>query len=87
MRPSTKRPVVSLIKLEIPPVVEDPDDESILNSKKGGLKANGVQEGSEGVSLFAPSVHVGEKFPLVEYRRRTGTYGEARGRTQQDQSK
>ena len=38
--------------------VLDPDGESILNIEKGGLKANGVQEGSEGVSLFAPSSHV-----------------------------
>jgi hypothetical protein len=44
-------------------MVLDPDGESILNSEKGGLKANGVQEGSEGVSLFAPSSH---KFPLAE---------------------
>ncbi len=36
-------------------MVLDPDSESILNSEKGGLKANGVQDGSEGVSLFAPS--------------------------------
>ena len=47
-------------------MVLDPDGESILNSEKVGLKANGVQEGSEGVSLFAPSGHVGEKFPLAE---------------------
>ena len=47
-------------------MVLDPDGESILNSEKGGLKANGVQEGSEGVSLFAPSSHVGDKFPLAE---------------------
>ena len=45
-------------------MVFDPDGESILNSEKGGLKANGVQEGSEeGVSLFAP---LGDKFPLAE---------------------
>ncbi len=42
--------------------VLDPDGESILNSKKSGLKANGVQEGFESVPLFAPSSHVGDKF-------------------------
>ncbi len=48
-------------------MVLDPDGESIPNSEKVGLKkANGVQEGSEGVSLFAPSGHVGDKFPLAE---------------------
>jgi hypothetical protein len=39
-------------------MVLDPDGESILNSEKGRLKADGVQEGFEGVSLFAPSSHV-----------------------------
>ena len=69
-------------------MVLDPDGESILNSKKSGLKANGVQEGFESVPLFAPSSHVGDKFPLAEEGGgRTGTSGEARGRTQQDQSK
>ena len=46
-------------------MVLDPDGESILNSEKGVLKANGI-EGSEGVSLFAPNGHVGDKFPLAE---------------------
>ena len=35
-------------------MVLDPDGESILNSEKGRLKADGVQEGSESVPLFAP---------------------------------
>ena len=47
-------------------MVLDPDGESILNSEKGRLKADGVQEGSEGVSLFAPSSHVGDKFSWTE---------------------
>jgi hypothetical protein len=47
-------------------MVLEPDGESILNNEKGRLKADGVQEGSESFSLFAPSSHVGDKFPLVE---------------------
>ena len=47
-------------------MVLDPDGESILNSEKGGLKANGVQEGSEDAPLFATRGHVGDKFPLAE---------------------
>ncbi len=33
--------------------------------EKGVLKANGI-EGSEGVSLFAPNGHAGDKCPLAE---------------------
>jgi hypothetical protein len=68
MRLSTKR-AVSSIKAETPPVVEPPlatNGESILNSEKSALKANGVQEGSESVPLFAPSSHVGDKFSWTE---------------------
>jgi hypothetical protein len=48
MHPLTKR-AVSSIKAETPSAISmvmDPDSERILNSEKGGLKANGVQEGS-----------------------------------------
>ena len=50
-------------------MVLDPDGESILNSEKGRLKADGVQEGPKGISLLATSGHVGNELPLAEERR------------------
>ena len=52
-------------------MVLDSDDESILNSEKSRLKANGVQEGTkEGIPLLAPSGHhVDNELPLAEERR------------------
>jgi hypothetical protein len=78
MRPSTKRPVLS-IKAETPPppgggattgMVLDLDGESILNSEKSRLKANGVQEGPKGIiPLLKPSGHMGNEPLLAEERR------------------
>ena len=48
-------------------MVLDSDGESILNSEKSRLKANGEQEGTKGISLLAPS---GNELPLEEERRR-----------------
>jgi hypothetical protein len=50
-------------------MVLDSDGESILNSEKSRLKANGVQEGPKGIPLLAPSGHVGNELPLAEERR------------------
>ena len=50
-------------------MVVDSDGESILNSKKSRLKANGVQEGTKGIPLSAPSGHVGNELPLAEEKR------------------
>ncbi len=50
-------------------MVLDSDGESILNSEKRRLKANGVQEGPKGIPLLAPSGHVGNELPLAEERR------------------
>ena len=50
-------------------MVLDPDGESILNSEKSSLKANGVQEGPKGIPLLATSGHVGNELPLAEERR------------------
>ena len=50
-------------------MVLDSDSESILNSGKSRLKANGVQEGHKDIPLLAPSGHVGNELPLEEERR------------------
>ena len=63
-------------------LVLDPEGEVILKSR---LKANGVQEGAEGVFLLAPSGHVGNE--LRGRRRHTGTNGATLGVTQPDQSR
>ena len=47
-------------------MVLDSDGESILNSEKSRLKANGVQEGPKGIP---PVDHVGNELPLAEERR------------------
>ena len=47
-------------------MVLDPEGEVILNGEKSTLKANGVQEGAEGVFLLAPSGHVGNELPFAE---------------------
>ena len=50
-------------------MVLDSKGERILNGEKSRLKANGVQEGPKGISLLAPSGHVGNELPLAEERR------------------
>ena len=50
-------------------MVLDLEGESILNSEKSRLKADAIQEGPKGISLLAPSGHVGNEFPLAEERR------------------
>ena len=50
-------------------MVLDSEGESILNSENSRLKANGVQEGTKGFPLLAPSGHVGNELPLAEERR------------------
>ena len=50
-------------------MVLDSKGERILNGEKSRLKADGVQEGPKGISLLAPSGHVGNELPLAEERR------------------
>ena len=52
-------------------MVFDSEGERILNSEKRRLKVDGVQEGPKGISLLAPSGHMGNanELPLAEERR------------------
>ena len=81
MRPSTKRPVSS-IKAEPPPpgsgatvgMVLDPEGESILNSDKSRLKANGVQDRAKG--FLRPAYN---HWPCGQRRAPLGRRGEEMG--------
>ena len=52
-------------------MVLDSKGERILNGEKSRLKADGVgvQEEPKGISLLAPTGHVGNELPLVEEKR------------------